>query len=173
MNTKQACKKILLLALLTLSVGPNLYAQDSNNILGLPAVPQGPQAAASAGATGSAGSKTPAKPTEAEIKSILAGNLKLTWSYPDGKILVRVVTEKTFVDKAQRAQALQAARLLQRDVRIACGKLCRPEPMSAPTLQPDNTLSFDVVVSGYKGTMTTADMINLASGKPVGPAVKP
>lgn len=46
-------------------------------------------------------------------------------------------------------------------------------PMPAPTLQSDDTLSFDIVVSGYEGVMSTPDMINLVSGKRVGPAVKP
>ena len=45
--------------------------------------------------------------------------------------------------------------------------------MPAPTLQPDNTLSFDVVVSGYEGVMSTTDMVNLVSGKRVGASAKP
>lgn len=146
-----------------------LHAQDSNNVLGLPAVPQGPAAAASTAQKPA----TPVKPSEAEIKSVLSGNLRLASFYPEGLIIVRVATDKTFVGDALRAQALQAARLVQRDARLACGKLCKPAPMPAPTLQPDNTLSFDVVVSGYEGAMSSADMVNLVSGKRVGPAAKP
>jgi hypothetical protein len=148
---------------------PLLHAQDSNNVLGLPAVPQGPAPGASATKKPAA----PAKPTDAEIKSVLAGNLKLASFYPEGFIIVRVSTDKTFVGDAVRAQALQAARLVQRDARLACGKLCKPAPMPAPELQPDNTLSFDIVVSGYEGIMSTPDMINLVSGKRVGVAAKP
>ena len=95
-----------------------LHAQDSNNILGLPAVPQGPAAAASTGKKPA----TPVKPSEAEIKSVLSGNLRLASFYPEGLIIVRVATDKTFVGDAVRSQALQA----------------------------DNTLSFDIVVSGTK-----------------------
>lgn len=145
-----------------------LHAQDSNNILGLPAVPQGPAAAASTGKKPA----TPVKPSEAEIKSVLSGNLRLASFYPEGLIIVRVATDKTFVGDALRTQALQAARLVQRDARLACGKLCKPAPMPAPTLQPDNTLSFDVVVSGYEGAMSSADMVNLVSGKRIGAAAK-
>ena len=44
--------------------------------------------------------------------------------------------------------------------------------MPKPTFQPDNTLSFDVVVSGYQGAMSSADMVNLVSGKRVGASTK-
>ena len=145
-----------------------LCAQDSNNILGLPAVPQGPAAAAST----AKGPAVPVKPSDADIKSALSGNLKLASFYPEGLIIVRVTSDKTFVGGVLLAQALQAARLVQRDARQACGKLCKPAPMPAPTLQPDNTLSFDVVVSGYQGAMSSADMVNLVSGKRVGASTK-
>ena len=148
---------------------PLLHAQDSNNVLGLPAVPQNPAPGASAAKKPA----VPAKPSDADIKLVLAGNLKLASFYPEGLIIVRVATDKTFVGDALRVQALQAARLVQRDARLACGKLCKPAPMPAPTLLPDNTLSFDIVVSGYVGVMSTADMVNLVSGKRVGPAAKP
>ena len=145
-----------------------LRAQDANNILGLPAVPQNVAPAAST-------AKKPAdaaKPSEAEIRSVLSGNLRLASFYPEGLIIVRVTTDKTFVGNAVRAQAVQAARLVQRDARLACGKLCKPAPMPAPTLLPDNTLSFDIVVSGYEGVMSTPDMVNLVSGKRIGAAAK-
>ena len=148
---------------------PLLHAQDSNNILGLPAVPQGPAAATSTGKKPA----TPVKPSDAEIKSVLSGNLRLASYYPEGLIIVRVATDKTFVGDVPRAQALQAARLVQRDVRLGCGKFCKSAPMPAPTLQPDNTLSFDIVVSGYDGVMSTPDMVNLVSGKRIGAAAKP
>ena len=146
-----------------------LQAQDTGNVLGLPAVPQNVAPAASA-------AKKPldaAKASEADIKSVLSGNLKLASFYPEGQIIVRVTTDRTFVGNAVRAQAMQAARLVQRDARLACGKLCKPVAMPAPTLLPDNTLTFDIVVSGYEGVMSSADMVNLVSGKRVGPATKP
>ena len=144
------------------------FAQDSNNILGLPAVPQGPTAPASTAKKPA----VPIKPSDADIKSALSGNLKLASFYPEGLIIVRVTSDKTFVGDVFRAQALQAAHLVQRDARRACGKLCKPASMPAPKLQPDNTLSFDVVVSGYEGVMSSADMVNLVSGKRVGASTK-
>ena len=150
-----------------------LHAQDSNNILGLPAVPQGPPATPLATTAAAKKPAQPTKPSDADIKSALSGKLNLASFYPEGQIIVRVTTDKTFVGNVPRAQAIQAARLVQRDVRLACSKMCKPEAMPAPTLQLDNTLSFDIVISGYEGTMSTADMVNLVSGKRVGAAVKP
>ena len=161
--------KLLCMALLLLGNTALLHAQDANNILGLPAVPQG----SALGASAAKNPAVPLKPSEADIKSVLSGNLKLASFYPEGVIIVRVTTDKTFVGDVLRAQALQAARLVQRDALQVCAKLCKPAAMPPPRLQPDNTLSFDVVVSGYEGVMSSADMVNLVSGKRVGASTKP
>ena len=148
------------------------HAQYSNNILGLPAVPQNPRPA---GSSALAPKPVPATvlPTEAEIKSVLSGSIKLASFYQEGLVTVHVATEKTYADPAARALALQAARLVQRDVRMSCGQLCRPALMPAPKMQADYTLSFDIVISGYTGTLSTADMINLVSTKAIGRGTKP
>ncbi len=169
----QQCRRLLLvsslLGLLGLSHAPLLSAQDANNVLGLPAVPQRPATPAATGASG--GQKAVSNtPTDAQIKSVLSGKITAASNYQNGLLRVHVTTEKTFVGDAARAQALQAARLIQRDARTACGKLCKPAPMPAPTIEADNTLSFDIVVQGYQGNMSTPDMINLVSGKRVGAA---
>lgn len=91
-------------ATLLFSHPPALLAQDANNILGLPAVPQNPAPAAS-GAKKPATPVTAAKPTEADIKSALSGNLRLASFYPEGLIIVRVATDKTFVGNAARTHA--------------------------------------------------------------------
>jgi hypothetical protein len=168
--TSKGAPQALQALCLTMLVGHAglLQAQDSANVLGLPAVPQKPAVAASAAKTPA----VPAKPSDADIKSVLSGNLKLVSFYQEGLITLRVSTDRTFVGDAVRAQALQAARLVQRDTRVACGKLCKPAPMPAPALQADNTLSFDIVISGYVGNMSTADMVNLVSGKRVGAATQ-
>ncbi len=168
----QFCRSLLLISLLGLGHAPLLHAQDANNVLGLPAVPQRPAAAPTAGVSAAQKAAT-AKPSDAQIKSALSGKITAASSYQDGLLTVRVVTEKTFVEGAARAQALQAARLIQRDARIACGNLCKPAPMPAPAIQADNALSFDIVVQGYQGSMSTPDMINLISGKRVGAATLP
>ncbi len=161
-----------LTALLLFVCASASHAQYSNNILGLPAIPQNPQPAAS-GAPAPRPVPAPGLPTEAEIKSVLSGSIKLASFYQEGLATVRIATEKTYADAPARALALRAARLVQRDVRLSCGKLCKPAPMPAPKIQADNTLSFDIVISGYTGTLSTADMINLVSTKAIGPGTKP
>ena len=154
-------------------------AKSSNNILGLPAVPQQPQpqppqpsqAPGSAPAASRPGS-APVQPTNAEIKSAISGSIKLASFYQEGLTTVRIVTDKTYVGTGPRAQALQAARLVQRDLRLSCGKLCKPAPMPAPTLLANNTLSFDLILSGYAGILSTTDMVNLVSAKAISPGVR-
>ena len=149
-------------------------AQSSNNILGLPAVPQQaqpPQAPGSSPIVSRPGNAA-VQPTDADVKSAISGNIKLASFYQEGLVTVRLVTDKTYVGSGPRAQALQAARLVQRDVRLSCSRLCKSGPMPAPTLLADNTLSFDLVLSGYAGTLTTTDMINLASAKAISPGAK-
>ena len=149
-------------------------AQSSNNILGLPAVPQQaqqPQAPGSSPVVAKPGN-APVQPTDADIKSAISGNIQLASFYQGGLVTVRIVTDKTYIGSVPRAQALQAARLAQRDVRLSCGKLCKPAPMPAPTLLANHTLSFDLVVSGYAGILSTTDMVNLVSGKAISPGGK-
>lgn len=159
----------------TLGIALTAHAQSSNNILGLPAVPQQAQQPQTPGSSAVAlrPGNAPVQPTEAEIKSAISGNIKLASFYQEGLITVRIATDKTYVGTGPRAQALQAARLVQQGVRLSCGKLCKPAPMPAPTLLANNTLGFDLVLSGYAGVLSTADMVNLLSAKPISPGVKP
>ena len=147
-------------------------AQSSNNILGLPAVPQQPQGTGSV-AVGSRTANTPVSPTEAEIKSAISGNIKLASFYQDGLVTVRVVTDKTYIGDEPRAHALKAARLVQQGVRLSCGKLCKPASMPAPMLLANNTLSFDLILSSYAGILSTADMVNLVSAKSISLGTRP
>ena len=158
-------------ALLVFGYPAALHAQNSNNVLGLPAVPQTPQMPQTA-ASGAKPGPVPGAPLDADTKSAISGNIKLASFYQEGLVTVRVATDKAYVGSAPRAQALQAARLVQRDIRLSCGKLCKPGLMPAPTLLPDNTLSFDLVLSGYAGILSTADMVNLVSAKPISPGAK-
>ena len=151
-------------------VHPSLHAQ-SDNVLGLPAIPQTPRAQTPAVPTSATAAARP-KPTDAEVKSVLSGNISLASFYQEGLITVKANTVKAFVGSALRAQALQAARLVQRDVKLACGKLCKPGPMPAPTFQENNTLQFDLVISGYEGKLTAGDMANLFNAKAIGPGSK-
>lgn len=164
----QACGAALLLFG---HASSGLHAQNSNNVLGLPAVPQTPQVPQGS-ASGAKPGALPTTPIDTDAKAAISGNIKLASFYQEGLVTVRVVTDRTYVGSAPRAQALQAARLVQRDIRLSCGKLCKPGLMPAPTLLPDNTLSFDLVLNGYAGILSTADMVNLVSAKPISPGAK-
>jgi hypothetical protein len=159
---------------ITLLITASAHAQDRDNVLGLPAVPQRLEAPTPAASATSAAKKSAAmsKPAAEENKAALSGQISLASFYQPDLITVRVVTSKTFVGAAPRAEALQAAKLVQRDVRLVCGKLCQPAPMPAPRIRADNKLSFDLIVKGYAGSISTADMINMVSGKPIGAATQ-
>ena len=143
-------------------------AQDSNNVLGLPAVPQGATSAAS----GAKGATAPAKPLEIEDKSLISGPMELASFYRPGEVTVRVVTQKTFAGPELRAKALKAARLVQRDISLSCGKLCTPGLMPAPVLLSDNRLTFNLVLAGYIGQISSPDMINLVTAQPISPSTQ-
>ena len=173
-----SCFRVVSTVCVALGIAFTAHAQSSNNILGLPAVPQQPQMpqmpqAPGSGAVALRPVNAPVQPTGADVKSAISGNIKLASFYQEGLITVRVVTDKTYVGSGPRAQALQAARLVQRDVRLSCGKLCRPAPMPVPTLLANNTLGFDLVLSGYAGNLSTVDMVNLLSAKAISPGTKP
>ena len=172
MIIKRHFGKFVALALLSACCLPALHAQSSNNILGLPAVPQGPAGSSPATKTPAAPG-APIEPGDGEIKAMLSGSMSLASSYLKDHITVRVTTAKTFTGEKTRQQMLQAARLVQRDVGNACGKLCKPALMPAPRFQADNTLTFDIVIQGYAGLISTADMVNLVSGSSISPAVAP
>ena len=164
---------VMLVGPVVLSHTPLLLAQDSNNVLGLPAVPQRPAAPVSAAGSAANKNAAVAKPSDAQIKAVLTGKITAASFYQDGLITLRVSTERSFIGSETRAQALQAARLIQRDVRLACGPLCKPADMPSPVLQADNTLSFEIVVEGYAGSLSNADMMNLVRGKRIKEAAQP
>ena len=163
---------LLLCWALLFNMSPAIHAQDANNILGLPAVPQA-RAADGSFIKSPVAPTGPLEPSEGEIKSMLSGSMVLASVYQNGQITVRVTTSKAFTGDKTRRQILQAARLVQRDVAGPCGKLCKPAAMPAPKFLPNNTLTFDIVIQGYSGLLSTTDMVNLVSGNSISPATGP
>lgn len=177
---------VLLVTAVGLSLSHFAQAQTQTlNILGLPAVLQRPASAplppaatpalnaAQATAAKSAASAA-SRPVAAEqvrdagVKSVLSGNVKLASTFAGNLMTVRMITANTYAGEL-RSKALQAGRLVQRDVRTACAKLCKPAAMPAPQLLPDGTLQVDMVVDGYGGQISIADMVNMMMGKRIGP----
>jgi hypothetical protein len=166
----------------------NALAQP--NVLGLPAVPQTPidlpvplpaaSGAASAPAVGKGGkavrpkagasaTAAPAAPlvNDAEAKSVLNGGVTMATSYTQTQANLRVTTNTVYQEEAQRKQALNAGRLVQRDLRMACGRQCKPAPMAAPKILPDGKLQFDLTLDGFNRGLNNDDMMNMLLGRPL------
>lgn len=165
------------------AVSAAALAQSETNVLGLPAVPQikapsevAPSAAPGVkpGANQSAsaskgGVSAPASQAtnDSALKSVLSGGITMASSYGNTTTTVRVTTANTYPGAVLAAQAIAAARLVQRDVKLVCGKLCKPGPMAAPQILKDGTLQFDMVIDGYQGQLSNEDMLSMMMAKPL------
>jgi hypothetical protein len=168
----------------------NLWAHSAlaqPNVLGLPIVPQTPivepvtaQSAASAasapkgakavrpkGAASSAALPIAPQVNDADAKSVLNGGVTMATSYTGTLATLRITTNTLYQDETQRKAALNAGRLVQRDLYMACGKQCRPAPMPAPKILPDGKLQFDLVVDGFNRVINQDDMMSMLLGRPL------
>ena len=167
--------------LLLCSVCVAALAQQDTNVLGLPAVPQNkapsevaPSAKADAKQSastpkGGASAATAASQAinDSTLKSVLSGGVTMASSYGNTTTSVRVTTANKYTGAVLASQAIAAARLVQRDVKLVCGKLCKPGPMAAPQILKDGTLQFDMVIDGYQGQLSNEDMLSMMMAKPL------
>ncbi len=167
--------------LLLCSVCVAALAQQDTNVLGLPAVPQNKapsEVAPSAKADAKQSSSTPKGGASAAtaasqaindstLKSVLSGGVTMASSYGNTTTSVRVTTANKYTGAVLASQAIAAARLVQRDVKLVCGKLCKPGPMAAPQILKDGTLQFDMVIDGYQGQLSNEDMLSMMMAKPL------
>jgi hypothetical protein len=120
-------------------------AHAEANVLGLPAVPQ-PKPGSSAPAAAPAGK--PVAGASAAVtpvdRSVLAGEMGLQHSSLNGVGRVVYTTKATFATAGMQGAALAAARAVQRDITLACGKQCKPEKMAAPKIIPSGQLQFEL-----------------------------
>ena len=151
-------------------------AQTANNILGLAPVLQRPATGASAAAAPSAKTakedqlaqaKAQDKAKDDATKSVVNGAMTMASSYLGTLATVRVTTSNIYPDAATRSGALAAARLVQRDLRVSCGRQCKPAPMPEPQILADGKLQFDLIIDGYGKTLASPDMISLVQGAPL------
>jgi hypothetical protein len=162
---------------LTLCTVLQAHAQPEPNVLGLPAVPQtsaasAPNPAVSASAvrkTASGASPASAVPlSDSQIKSVISGGVTMASSYLQRTATVRVTTNNIYQTEEQRKTAISAGRLVQRDLRISCGKQCKPAAnMPVPKILPDGKLQFDMVIEDYPRVLTQDDMIAMVLGNPL------
>jgi hypothetical protein len=178
-------------------------AHAQANVLGLPAVPQNPvqpaasapgpapagnpgapasgaakrkpAAAASAASAASAARAAPQSPqiNDADAKAVLSGGVTMASSYVGKVATVRVTTNNTYPGEALRRQALNAARLVQRDLALSCAWQCKPAPMPAPKVLADDKLQFEMVIDNYPRVLSYDDMIAMLLGKPLAVTPKP
>ncbi len=173
---------LLYALVLTLCTALPSYAQEVN-VLGLPAVPQSPAASTPGAAPGSAVGASAARKTasgaganpasavplsDSQIKSVISGGVTMASSYVLRTATVRVTTNNIYQTEEQRKTAISAGRLVQRDLRISCGKQCKPAAnMPTPKILPDGKLQFDMVIDDYPRVLTQDDMIAMVLGNPL------
>lgn len=180
------CLRALLLATSASALATAMSAYAQPNVLGLPAVPQNagpttmivpvplPAGAASAAKRKAAG----AQPTQtailqgpqirdADAKMVLSGGVTMVSSYTDKVANVRVTTNTVYTGEPLRRQALNAARLVQRDVALACAWQCKPAAMAAPSLLADGKLQFDMAIEPFPRVLSYDDMVAMLLGKPL------
>lgn len=146
--------------LLALACGTT--AAQEVNLLGLPVTPQ----------TTASGTKVVPVPQgplirDVNSKAILSGGMQMASSYAGKLSTVRVTTLKAFTTPQDKTDALAAARLMQRDVSLSCGKLCKSGPMPEPKILPDGKVQFDLVIDGFARVLQSDDMINMIKGIPI------
>ncbi len=166
-------------------------AWAQGNVLGLPAVPQtpvvapAPPAPPASGASNSkkAASNPKAKSAtatvgttpmandgiinDADAKSVLNGGVTMASSYTATQAQVMVTTNAPYKTTEARQAALQAARLVQRDLFLSCGRHCKPLPMAAAHILPDGKLQFPMAIDGLGRVLSYDDMMGMLLGKPL------
>ena len=139
-------------------------AQEAN-VLGLPAVPQPkPGAASNAGNSASAPKASPIAPIN---RDLLSGEMGLQHSALNGLGRLIVTTRSTFTTAGAKSNAIDAARSVQRDLSIACGKQCKPEKMTPPKILPGGQLEFELSVRPLHQHLTQAQFLAALQSKPL------
>jgi len=101
-----------------------------------------------------------------QTKAVLNGELRAQASYEANLTHVWVSSKRSFKSKPEQAKALQAARLIQRDVGRFCANYCRAEPMPAPELLANGQISFVLSFSGLGRQLFEEELPALLSGSP-------
>lgn len=99
-----------------------------------------------------------------QTKAALNGQVQASVSYLGQEAQVLVLSKKRFHQAAEQAQAIQAARLIQRDVAVFCGQHCQALPMPSPQLQADGRLHFVLRLTGLGRQLFQEELQALLSG---------
>ena len=108
-----------------------------------------------------------------QTKSVLNGMVQASVSYAGKDTQVLVFSKKRYAHAAEQAQALQAARLIQRDAALFCGSHCQVLPMPNPELQSDGRLRFVLRLTGLGSQLFQEELQALLSGSTGLPEARP
>jgi hypothetical protein len=108
-----------------------------------------------------------------QTKSALNGVVQASVSYSGKDAQVMVFSKKRYTHTAEQTQALQAARLIQRDVALFCGSHCQALPMPSPELQADGRLRFVLRLTGLGRQLFQEELQALLSGSTGLPEARP
>ncbi len=137
------------------------HAQEAN-ILGLPAIPQPkPGSAAPQAATPSAAAAS------RSARDVLSGEMGLQHSALAGVGRLIITTRATYTTTSAKSSALDAARLVQRDLTKSCGKQCKPEKMAPPKILPGGQLEFELAFKPLHQHLTQPQFMALLRSEPL------
>ena len=129
------------------------------------------------GLAGAAAASAPADAAQAwsdlQSKAVLNGLVLASVTYSGKEVQVLVQSKKRFSRAAEQARALQAARLIQRDVAVFCGSHCQALPMPAPQCLADGQLRFVLRLRGLGRQLFQEELQALLSGSTGLPAAQP
>lgn len=139
-------------------------AQEAN-VLGLPAIPQPKPGSAPPAASGAASAAQSSKPVP--TRDPISGELGLQHSALAGVGRLIITTRATFATAGSRGTALDAARLVQRELVNACAKQCKPLKMPEPKILSSGQLEFELSFSPLHQHMNQAQFMAAIQGRPM------
>lgn len=108
-----------------------------------------------------------------QTKAVLNGKVQASVSYQGKEAQVLVLSKKRFHTAAEQGRAVEAARLIQRDVAVFCGSHCQALPMPSPQLQAGGQLRFVLRLTGLGRQLFQEELQALLSGSTGLPAAQP
>lgn len=154
-------------AFIALGLAAPLHAQESN-VLGLPAIPQPkPGSTSPAGAASGASAAKGTAVSAVASRDAISGELGLQHSAREGVGRLIVTTRTIFATAGARSSALDTAKLVQKELTLACGKQCKPIAMTAPKVLSSGQLEFELAFAPLHQHLSQAQFLAALQGKPL------
>ena len=101
-----------------------------------------------------------------QIKAALNGAIEARAHYLGDVTIVKISTKRLFHTPQEKQKALQAAKLIQRDVANFCQNSCIPEASLEPLLLRNGQLIFALRFKGLGRQLFQEDLLALLQGLP-------